>query len=325
MKTINFAEQFNLMMAFIKQTWQLPAEEMFENAAKIAFNQGLSDGRISVDPYITFRVGQEINGDTDELSPIYQRDINPDIIHSYDGLCLFDKQLYLALRELQSSQKYMTVHTNQQYQHRLGLLLQKLSDFNLHEISPKPLTRSQEQALIDGYSGYRVDNNRSSMPMPERLSLSCNETMHIPAFKLLISAIYSFGLDCAKEKNELDLMAVLVPIYQNYRDKPFNAESHLEFMPTLRQLDLFQLIEAAKPFTFFTNAQYQDYLKELKQHREKLAHLNDEERAAIHAQMMDSIFSELDDEELSENVMGTYSNVDAQIKQSYEKLSVYSI
>jgi hypothetical protein len=322
MNTLDLKTQFEIMLAFIKATWVFPCEEAFEKAAKIAFNQGLVDGRIWIDPFLNFRIGEQINKDKEHLSPIYQRQSNPDIDTAYDALCLFDGNLYTAIYALLKSEKAFKCAN---YQTMLAKVYQQLATYPLNGVTPKQISKDEEQALIDSYTGFRVESSHRSVPMPERVSPSF--MMSIPAFshKQLISFIYAYGAECAKEKNEQELMAILAPMYLEFRDAPFSVDNHQEFMAQIRQHELFQLMELAQPFAFYTPENYAEAMSELQKHRETNAGLTQDEIAQKHSKMLDEIFDELESEEFEQSQPEYIPPVDALIKHHLEKLSVYCI
>ncbi len=254
--TLNFTDEFNHLMTLLENTWNIPNFNAFkESVAKPVFNKGLANGRIWIDPFLTFRIGREINGDPSELSPVSHRSKLHKIDGNYDSLHLLTNQINSALCELAKSSKSFQKAT---VSAKVKSLVKKYHHYPVMGMGARSFSKSAQMEFINTYPGFPAGNR--SISTPEKLAFSevefCLVELDREPFHLLVNAIYSHGLACAQERNEQELIALLKPIYVEHFDSPFNVFLHDSFMPTLLQHELFALLNAAAPFKFYTVDEY---------------------------------------------------------------------
>lgn len=244
--------EFNHIAKLVLSTWAFANTENFLSAAKIAFNQGLSDAQLWVDRLLSFRIGEEINGNND-FDPLCERRTREEedgaSFSLYDALCQFDDFLNAATDKLSRGEQRWG---RWDYSKQAEALVKKLKALpTAQSYLPLKMPKSSSQAYIKNYEGFRDTGVRSDCS-PVRLSYknaTHDKDNHGRSyFYTLFSTIYAYGLACAQEHNNRTLVATLKPIYLTYRDTEFSNTNGDEIMTMAREHAFMPLLEELEPF-----------------------------------------------------------------------------
>lgn len=214
---LNLQSEFDTLMAFIRQTWDIADDAEFSAAAKEAFNRGIHDGRFFFDsniPYQTsvslFRKEEEDKALSGEESPA----------QSKDPLQKFALSLLMSSMTLSSNvfEQHDYIRFSNATYAALGCAYKSLK-----KCEPKTLPSDIEKNLVDTYAGFKAEGVRFSCTT-KRLSPSFvvnSKENHGTSFaNSLIVTIYSHGLGCMQQKNDLTLCAVLSSLYEHFGHQP---------------------------------------------------------------------------------------------------------
>lgn len=258
---IDLNKEFNLFLNFVKKTWNISDISCFENAAKEAFNLGLSDAKLSFNQYFTYEIGKIIN-QSEEFDPIKSRRTLTDSkgIHlsSYDSLCCFDSALNSAASTIY---RHLTQYRTNNYTNQADFIVSKITEKypSLLESQPLKLTKAEQNKHISDYEGFKADNLYFSNTI-YRMSYEhsiYNQNNGRNFFHSLICGFYTHGLACMTEKNTNSLIIHFYDIYSKFGSFDICMTNHTQIMKHARQHPFMSLFQQVYKFDFPTEAEYQ--------------------------------------------------------------------
>lgn len=258
---LDINNEFRLLKELVNKLWVGCDTEPASTAMTVAFQKGLSDARLWIDEYATFRIAAALNNNYDVCLPLnsrnnfsYEGDSNASL---YDALCIFDSGLSSGLGEIyRSVTRYnrWSFSTNAD-----NLCFQIDKDFPDLKVLPRHDCASTQNAIAKSYEGEQAGGS-GTLPTPDRLVYSfvqySKEDQGMSYHRSLFSTIYSHGLYCAKLKNTQCLVSDLLPIYQK-RDEPLNFDNGNEILGIALKNPFVALIHRIHPFTFYSIEQYE--------------------------------------------------------------------
>lgn len=261
---IDLNKEFNLFLNFVKKTWNISDISCFENAAKEAFNLGLSDAKLSFNQYFTYEIGKIIN-QSEELEPLKSRwtltDSKGIHLSSYDSLCCFDSALTSAASTIY---RHLTQYRTNNYTNQADFIVSTIAQKYPSLLTSRPLkiNKKKEKNIFLNYEGFKADNFYFQNTI-YRISYAHaihNDLNGRNFFHSLICGFYTHGLACMTEKNTNSLIIHFYDIYSKFGSLDICMTNHTQIMEHARQHPFMSLFEQVYKFEFPTEEEYnQDY------------------------------------------------------------------
>lgn len=261
---IDLNKEFNLFLNLVKNTWNISDISCLENAAKEAFNLGLSEAKLSFNQYFTYEIGKIIN-QSEELEPLKSRQQITDSkgIHlsSYDSLCCFDSFLNSSVSTIY---RHLTQYRPNNYTIQADFIVSTIAEKypSLLDSAPLKLTKEEQNKHISNYQGFNADNLYFSNTV-YRISYEhslYNKNNGRNFFHSLICGFYTHGLACMTEKNTNSLIIHFYDIYSHFGSLDICMTNHTQIMEKARKHPFMSLFEQVYKFDFPTEEEYQqDY------------------------------------------------------------------
>lgn len=257
---IDLDKEFLLLVDLIDSLWDGVEKKNAREAIRVAFEQGLEDGKLWIDEYATMRISEVLNGNDEICFPLENRrnlEFEGDsVAYFYDALSIFDTNLSFGLSAIYRS---VTGYGRWNYSKNADELCRKLKQmFGEFSVTPKEQDANTQKSIVTSYCGHQA-NEAGSFPTPERLLKNyveySRDEQGMSLFRSLYSTVYSHALYCAKLKNTQIFVTDLLPIYLK-RDDPINFDNGEEILALAMKNPFVSIVNAIKPFEFSSASMY---------------------------------------------------------------------
>lgn len=274
MNRININFEFTCLKSLVAALWNGTDTDACQNAMRAAFQEGLTDGKLWIDPHFSFVVSKLLNGNNEIELPLANRREQvvegDDGAYLYDSLYIFDSALTYGVSQIHSS---ITGHKRWYFSDRADALCERLIlEFGELKVSPKDIDTALAKGFVSDYPGC-AGGEAGSYSTPDKFLKGFAEynrdEQGLSLVRTFLSNIFSHGLYIAKEFNTRNLAVDIYPFYAK-RNEELNFDNGSEILVATIHNPFVALTNLIRPIVFSSSAEYHAALEQSRANANKV-------------------------------------------------------